>query len=124
MIDISEYALLVLNPIAVVVACIMVIRTLRIFPTFVKTGNCGDMHNMIVGDGFTWKAYLTETHPVPIFFDAFISGLILMMSFLFFSKIPYILAVSLVAFVVYKFAQYSRNRFVKKQEFHEKLKGE
>jgi hypothetical protein len=124
-VNVYPYRGYVIFPLLSIAACIMLFRLSRTFPTYVKTGKLGDSDNCIFlsSKGFSWKVFLTETHPGAILLDSFVISAGLGIAYMGFWFIPYIIAIVLISRGVYKFAVYSRERYIKKQEFHEKLKS-
>jgi hypothetical protein len=94
------------------------------FPIYVKTGKFGEFNNCLIDKKRSIRNFFFETHPIAIMMDALITGVGSFFAILFFPLMGYAIAAILLIIVIRKFAIYSRNKFVKKQEFHEKLKGE
>ena len=103
---------------------IFLVRVLRIFPIYVKTGKYGDINNGMLSDNFSIRQFLTETHPVVITVDFGVTLFIFCVC-LVLSRILIYIAIALwFGYGIRWLALHARDRFVKKQEFVDKLKGE
>lgn len=107
-----------------IVGLIMLSRILRIFPTYVKTGSIGDIDHMLMGDGFSIKWFLTETHPVPIVIDTLMSAFIIFILFIVSTFAPIMFIFFGGAFGIFRLAIHMRKQYLRKVEFIDALKGD
>lgn len=114
--------------IATTSAFLLLSRLFRTLPFYVKNGTMGDNGNDLMFDSGKTKTgrlynLLNETHPTAILTDAFTLALITLAVGIGWGLAP-IWALGWV-FIrgIVKYAQYLRNRHLKKEEFVEKLKG-
>lgn len=121
--EVSQLALNIAAIEGIILGCILLYRTLRIFPTYVKTGTIGDMNHMLMGGGLRLKWLLTETHPFTIILDGIFSVLLILISMTFASVLLYIIAIALAFYGIYRLAIYMRERYVNKEQFVKALKG-
>ena len=107
---------------------ILLSRLFRTMPYYVKNGNMGDDGNDLMFDSGktnTSRLYnlFNETHPNAILMDAFTLFLIALVSGLLWGLVPIFALGWLVVQGIVKYAQYLRERHLKKQKFVENLKG-
>ena len=122
--EISQLALNIATIEGIIIGCILLYRILRIFPTYVKTGKVGNMDHMAMGDGLKLKWLLTETHPLPIAMDGLMMGFLIFVTMIFSSLLPYVFAVAIISYGIYRLAIYMRKQHVRKEEFIDALKGD
>lgn len=114
--------------IAIFFVPVLLFRLFRTIPYYVKNGNMGSDDNDLM---FAWdkdskgRIYnlFNETHPGAILMDAVTltgAGVAL---FIAWGLVPIVAAGALIVYGITKYAQYLRNRHLKKQEFVGKLKG-
>lgn len=121
--EVSQLALNIAAIEGIILGCILLYRTLRIFPTYVKTGTIGDMNHMLMGGGLRLKWLLTETHPLTIILDGILSVLLIFITMALASVLLYIIAIALAFYGIYRLAIYMRERYVNKEQFVKALKG-
>jgi hypothetical protein len=114
----------------------IVTRFIRMFPTYIKTGDLGSdklgiffsnsEYNGVHGWDFVkvkLRDFFTATHPETYVIDGFVCGFSIL--FLHVAWVLFVIAgiAALVVYGIVKFVQYLRGQHVKKQEFHSALKG-
>ena len=116
---------------------VLLIRFVRMFPTYIKTGSMGNDHlGMFMSysgykdtrgmDYFKvkFRDFFTATHLEPIFFDLFTTAVII--GAIHIAWIVLLAAVLIISSIygIVAFVQYLREQHIRKEEFHDALRGD
>lgn len=107
---------------------VLLFRLFRTIPYYVKNGNMGNDDNDLM---FGWSKdskgriynLFNETHPGAILMDAVTLAGVGVALFIAWGLVPIVATGALLVYSITKYAQYLRNRHLKKLEFVDKLKS-
>ncbi len=115
----------------------LITRFVRMFPTYIKTGSMGNDHlGMFMSySGYSdtkgtdyfkvkFRDFFTATHLETIFFDTFTCAVIIAGIHVAWIVLLAVVLIITTIYSIVRFVQYLRDQHIRKEEFHDALRGD